>query len=120
MKENLLISQTLFCFDHRRQLLHSLHCISLLFILVVRVRNKIPAHVSQIGAMKNQRKCAVENDCSAYSGLTPNSRCIFQPVLEMHTFKKSCIKEVLSLRLAHIFKISPPKKLYESRDEIFR
>jgi hypothetical protein len=88
MKENLLISQTLFCFDHRRQLLHSLHCFSLLFILVVRVRNVIPAYVSQIGAMKSQRKCAVENHCSAYNGLTRNSKCIFQPVLEMHKLKK--------------------------------
>jgi hypothetical protein len=69
IQENLAISQALFCFDQKRPLLQSLHCFSLLSILVGRGRNIILAYTFRIMGMKNRQIWVVENDRLAYNGL---------------------------------------------------
>ncbi len=59
-----------FLFWPTQQLLESLHCFSLLSILVGRGRNITLAHTSQIVAWKNQRKWAFVTDGLTYNGLT--------------------------------------------------
>ncbi len=86
------ISQALFCFDKKLQLSQSLHCFSLLSILVGRGRNIILAYNSQILAMKNRRKWAIENDRLAYNGLKKENKETLRDNLQhrIHVKRECC------------------------------